>query len=368
MKALILANSDVGLYKFRRELLEKLLSNGNEVVVALPDGKFIPDIIALGCKYIDVEFDRRNTNPVKDLALLNRYRALVKQEKPDVVLTYTIKPNVYGGLACRLTRTPCIANVTGLGTSIENPGLVQKIALILYWVGLRKAKCVFFQNEPNRAFFLQRVLTQHANTRVLPGSGVNLIEHCFEPYPWEDKGIRLLFIGRIMKDKGVEELFTAGERVKAKHPSVRFRLIGDCDEDYDGRIQELERAGIIESLGFQKNVHSYIKDSHCTILPSYHEGTTNALLESAACGRPVIATRVTGCSETFDDGITGLGCEVKSVDSLEAAIEQFILMSFAEHEAMGNAGRAKMEREYDRQIVVDAYLDEIRKAIKHSNI
>ena len=363
MRILIITNFDVGLYKFRRELLDKLISDKNEVIIALPNGKLISDIVALGCRYINVELDRRSTNPFKDLTLLHAYRAIIMREKLDVVLSYTIKPNVYGGLACRMTKTPYIANVTGLGTSIENPGLLQKIVLRLYKTGLKKASCVFFQNKPNRAFFQERVLDKHVRTRIIPGSGVNLSEHCLEPYPTEADGIRFLFIGRIMKDKGVEELFAAVERVKTRHPNVRIRIIGECDEDYGERIDALSRAGVIEPLGFQKDVHKYIKDSHCTILPSYHEGTANVLLESAACGRPVIASRVTGCSETFDDGITGLGCDVRSTESLVEAIERFIELQPTEHEAMGKAGRAKMEREFDRQIVVDAYLDEVDRAV-----
>lgn len=361
MRVLILANNDIGLYKFRHELILCLLEY-NEVYISLPNGEYIRQLKEDGCKFIDTEFSRRGINPLADINLVRKYICIIKQVKPHIVLTYTIKPNVYGGLACRLTKTVYIANITGLGTSIENPGVVKKIALTLYKIGLKRAQCVFFQNEQNRDFFIiNGIINSKKNAKVIPGSGVNLKEHCYEPYPSEEQGLRFLFIGRIMRDKGVEELFDAAERIKSKYSQTSFYLIGDSDEDYDDMIKKLGSKGIIRALGFQKDVHSHIAKSHCIILPSYHEGKANVLLESAACGRPVIASKVPGCLETYDEGITGLGCEVRNADSLFNQIENFITMSQLEHELMGRAGRKKMEREYDRSIVVNAYLEEINK-------
>lgn len=362
MRVLILANNDIGLYKFRHELIISLLKK-HEVFISLPDGEYIKQLEEEGCKFIDTEFNRRGINPLADINLVRRYICIIKRVKPHIVLTYTIKPNVYGGIACRITKTAYIANVTGMGTSIENPGIVQKVALILYKMALKRVQCVFFQNEPNKTFFIKnRIIDSIEQVKVIPGSGVNLDEHCYEPYPSEEQGLRFLFIGRIMRDKGVEELFDAAERIKAKYPQVSFRLIGGSDENYNDRIKKLESSGVIKALGFQKNVHSYIADSHCTILASYHEGTANVLLESAACGRPVIASKVTGCLETFDEGITGLGCEVKNADSLFRQIEYFITLPQIKREEMGKLGRKKMEREYNRSIVVNSYLEEINNS------
>jgi galacturonosyltransferase len=358
---LILSNIAFGLYIARKELITRLIQMDSKVIAVTPFDTYVDKLQEIGCEYINLEFNRRGKNVFNDIGILLRYVQLIKETAPDVVLTYTIKPNVYGGLACRLARIPYLANITGLGTTIENPGVLQFIALSLYKVGLKKASCVFFQNAPNRKFFSERILSKSCHSRTIPGSGVNLSEHIYEPYPSEANGVVFLFVGRIMKDKGIEELFSAAEMIKKKYSNTKFRIIGECDEDYSERINELEKNGVIEQLGFQKDVHSYMRDSHCVILPSYHEGTSNVLLESAACGRPVIATRVTGCSETFDDGITGFGCDVKSAESLVEAVERFLRQSPEEHEAMGKAGRAKMEREYDRQIVVDAYMDEIEK-------
>jgi galacturonosyltransferase len=202
--------------------------------------------------------------------------------------------------------------------------------------------------------------------RVLPGSGVNLIEHKFEDYPESEENIHFLFIGRIMKDKGIDELLEAARRIKQKYPNVHFELIGFCEEGYEDKLQELMNLGIIKYHGLQDDVHSFIKNSHAVILPSYHEGMSNALLEAATTGRPVIASKITGCKETFDDGISGLGFEVKNVDSLENTIIKFIELPLEKKRAMGLAGRRKMEKEFNRQIVVLAYIEEIEKLKKNS--
>jgi glycosyltransferase involved in cell wall biosynthesis len=358
MKVLVLANNDIGLYKLRKELLERFISEGYDVAISLPHGNMIPDLQALGCRYILTEFNRRGKNPIKDLKLLGQYKVILKKEKPDIVLTYTIKPNVYGGMACAETGTPYIANVTGLGTAIENPGVLQKVTLGLYKVGLKKAKCVFFQNQDNKEYFFQKGIVRN-RADLIPGSGVNLNEHRFEEYPEEHGGLRFLFIGRIMKDKGVQELFDAARGIKKRDPTCSFRIIGECDEDFSEQIASYERDGVIEWLGFQKDVHSYISDSHCTILPSYHEGTANVLLESAASGRPVIATRVTGCKETFDEGITGIGCSPRDSQDLIRAINDFIALTPERRAEMGLAGRKKMENEFDRASVIQKYIAEI---------
>lgn len=363
MKILLLANKDYVLYKFRKELLEVLIDKLNEVTIVLPSSDSLEELKKMGCKCYTVEMERRGITPFKDLKLIIQYLKIINNIKPNVVLTYTIKPNVYGGIACSLCKIPYIANVTGLGTSIENNGLLQKIAIFLYKIGLKKARCVFFQNKANSDFFLKRVLKKNCNSKIIPGSGVNLQDNGYEKYPSEADGLRFIFIGRIMKDKGIEELFEAAKKIKQKHFNCKFSIIGEGEEDYSNQIKELCSRGVIEYFGYQKDVHPFIKNSHCLILPSYHEGTANVLLESAACGRPVIATRVAGCQETFIDGVTGLGCEVKNAEDLLSKIEKFISMSEKEHEAMGKAGRDKMEKEYDRQFVTQAYLNEIDKIV-----
>jgi glycosyltransferase involved in cell wall biosynthesis len=358
MKILILANFGMGLYNFRKELLEALIKKSNEVYISLPNDEFVPKLTSLGCKYIETPLDRRGTNPVKDFHLMLQYIHILKQIKPDVVLTYTIKPNVYGGLACRITNTPYLTNITGLGTSIENEGLIQKITLMLYKTGLKKASCLFFQNETNRKFFIDKKIVK-SKTRLVPGSGVNVNQHMIEEYPQDEDSIRFLFIGRIMKAKGIEELLRAVKIVKEKYSNTSFELVGHCEENYLQQLTELEEQGFLNYHGQQSDIHSFIKNSHATLLPSHHEGTANVLLESASTGRPVLASRVPGCQETFDENVSGLGFEVRNVDSLVEAIIKFINLPYELKKAMGIAGRKKMEREYDRNLVIKAYLEEI---------
>ncbi|MFT4412591.1 glycosyltransferase family 4 protein [Fredinandcohnia humi] len=366
MKVLVLANFGMGLYNFRRELIDELISQKNEVYISLPKDEFVPKLKSLGCKFIETKLDRRSTNPIKDVKLLLHYIRIIKQINPDVVLTYTIKPNVYGGIACRITKTPYITNITGLGTSIENKGILQKITLMLYKVGLKNASCLFFQNKTNLKFFVDHHIA-NGRARLVPGSGVNLEHHRFEAYPEEREKYKFLFIGRMMKSKGIDELLQAATVVKEIYPNTQFDLIGGCEEDYHKQLSELSQLGVITYHGQQNDVRSFIQKAHATILPSYHEGTANVLLESASAGRVVLASRIPGCQETFDEAVSGFGFKVKNVDSLVEAIIKFINLPYEQKKVMGTAGRKKMEKEYNRKIVINAYLDEINRVVESGN-
>lgn len=358
MKILILANNDVGLYKFRRELLERLLEE-HEVYVCLPNGEFIPALKRIGCRYIPCEFNRRGMNPFLELRLIKEYWRILKSVKPDIVFTYTIKPNSYGGALCAWLGIPYIANVTGLGTSIENGGVTQKVTLALYRYGLRKAQRIFFQNTYNYQFMYSKGIVGD-NYSILPGSGVNLEEHCYEPYPSEKDGIRFLFVGRIMKDKGIGEFLECAKRIHKTHPECSFSIVGDYDDEYYRPIiEQLETEGILKFFGQQKDVHFFIKSHHVLIQPSYHEGLSNVLLEAAACGRPVLASDIPGCRETFDENISGMGFKPRDSESLVNAVEKLISKKTEERENMGICGRQKVEKEFSRQIVIESYLKEL---------
>lgn len=360
MKVLVLSNFGMGLFKFRKELLEELIKQGHEVFVSLPNDDYVQLLENLGCKYIESNVDRRGTNPISDVKLLLTYIKIINKIKPDIVLTYTIKPNVYGGIACRITKTSYLPNITGLGTAVENEGLMQKITLNLYKIALKDAKCIFFQNEPNKQFFNDCGI-KIKNSMVIPGSGVNLEQHCYEEYPNDKENIRLLFIGRIMKAKGIDELLNAAKQMIESNKKVEFHLVGFCEEGYSEKLRDLNDSGIIHYHGQQDDVHKFIKNSHATILPSYHEGTSNVLLESASTGRPILASNVTGCKEAFDEGVNGIGFEAKSVEALVDAIQKFLNLPYEKKKQMGLAGRKKMEIEYDRKIVINAYLEQISR-------
>lgn len=358
MRIVILANSTSGLYQFRRELLMELVKT-KDVVCSVPEiDKYSKKIESIGCKIVKTKMNRRGVNPIGDVYLLLQYIYLFKKYKPDLVFSYTIKCNIYGGIAGQIFKIPYIANITGLGTSIENDGILRLISLSMYKVGLRRARCVFFQNESNlKLFKSKRVLNCQA--KIIPGSGVNLSTYKYETYPLDGRIFKFLFIGRIMKDKGIEELLHAVEKLIDDGEKVFLDIVGRCDDSYYSLLKENEKKGYVKYHGEQESVREFYSATQCVVLPSYHEGMANVLLEAAATGRPVIATCVPGCEETFDEGVTGLGCKARDVKSLKNAMKKMCLMTRCERERMGKLGRERMERIFDRNIVVRAYMDEI---------
>lgn len=360
MVLLVLTNCVAGLHSFRKEVMKAIVGAGYTVYIAFPDKDERADYFwSIGCKYVHIPFDRRGMNPVKDFKQMIDYVKAIKKINPVAVLTYTIKPNVYGGMAAAWCKTPLIANVTGLGDSVENSGLLQKLTILLYRLGLRKANTVFFQNEANRAFCIKHRIVFPKQTKLLPGSGVNIGHHIFQEYP-EDGSIKFLFIARLLKDKGTEEYFEAAKVIKAKYPSVEFQILGTVEGNYEKQLDRLVRTGIISFLGKTSDVRPFIGKVHCTVMPSYHEGLSNVNLESSANGRPVITTDIPGCRETVDDGVTGFLCRARSAESLIEAMEKFIELPYEKKAQMGRAGRDKVVREFDRQIVIRKYLDAIK--------
>lgn len=361
MNILVLTNSIGGLHSFRKEVMKAIVDEGYDVHISYPNEDRRQEYFeSIGCKMHFMPFNRRGTNPLKDLKLVKEYVALIKKVKPIAVLTYTIKPNVYGGIAAAWCGVPQIANVTGLGDAVENPGLLQKITITLYRLGLRKASIVFFQNSTNRKICIEYGIAKAERTDLLPGSGVNTAHHSLQEYP-ADGIIKFLFIARLLKDKGTEEYFEMARVLKAKYPNTEFQILGSSEGMYDNELKEMVDKGVINFLGRTNDVRPYIGAVHCTVLPSYHEGLSNVNLESAANGRPVITTNVPGCKETVDDGVTGLLCEAKSVESLTGVVEKFINLPYVEKKQMGIAGRKKVAREFDRRIVIDKYLEVIKK-------
>lgn len=361
MRILFLTNDGGGLYSFRRELLEAIIKSGHKVYVSFPHGNDVSRVCKLGCRYIDcIYLVRHGKNPLQDIALVFRYLKILGKVKPDLVLSYTIKPNIYGGIACRIKRIPYIANITGLGTSIQNGGILQKLTLSLYKCGMGKARKVFFQNTANKDFMVKHCIVNN-NIEIIPGSGVNLEQHCFEEYPENDNKIIFTTIGRIMRDKGTNEILSAARIIKKKFPSVQFQFIGGFEEDYQEVFRQAVRDGVIQCVGEQLDIHPFIKESHAIVHASYHEGMSNVLLESAATGRPVIATNIPGCRETYEEGLSGIGFRPRDTRDLVRALEEFINLSYEKKVEMGRCGRRKMEKEFDRQIIIKRYLEEISK-------
>ena len=348
-KILILVNDVTTILQFRCELVSALINEGHEVLVSVPKHERTKEIEKLGAKVIETEVSRHGKNPFKDLKLLRNYKKLLKEIKPDIVLTFTIKPNVYGGMACAKLKVPYVANVTGLGV-VGDGGLFQKLTLWLYKKGLKKAQCVFFQNSANEQFFKVKKIV-NVYTQLLPGSGVNIEKFAFCDYP-QGTTPNIVFVGRIIKDKGVFELAEATK----KFENLKFTIVGDVEYGSENPFSDIKN---VECVGFHKNVKPFVQEAHAIILPSYHEGMANVLLEGASIGRPVLASKIPGCQETFDEGITGFGFEPKNAESLCCAIEKFIALTQEQKETMGKKSREKVEKEFNRQIVVNKYLEQI---------
>ena len=358
MKVLILANNSGGLYKFRKELLEALLAKKHEVFISLPNGDFIEEMQQMGCHFIETEISRHGTNPLTDLALAKKYCSIIKYVKPDIVFTYTIKPNVYGGIACQLCKVPYVANVTGLGTAVENGGILQKITLALYKTGLRKAKQVFFQNQENQDFMLKHKVVKGAYS-LLPGSGVNLEQFAPLPYPDENDGIHFVFISRIMREKGIDQYLDAASHYQ-DNPKVIFHVCGFCEKEYQGKLEELANKRVVICHGMVHNVREIFAKTHCTIHPSFYpEGISNVLLESCASARPIITTDRSGCREVVEDCVNGFIVMQRDSGDLIQKIEKFLTLKHEQKMQMGFAGRAMVEQKFNRKIVVDAYLKDL---------
>lgn len=352
MKILILANNDVGLYQFRKELIEKLCVQ-NEIYISLPYGTFVEQLKQMGCHFIETPIERRGMNPIRDGRLFFSYWKMLKKLQPDLVITYTIKPNVYGGFASRLQKIPYAVNITGLGTAFQSNGMLRKIVTWMYKLSCRKVKVVFFENSENRQIFINDKIVREEQTCLLNGAGVNLSHYQVADYPAGDT-TRFLFVGRVMKEKGVEELFAAMKRLISEGIPCCLDILGGYEEDYKSVVEGYAAEGWLHYHGYQADVRPFIAQSHCFVLPSWHEGMANTNLECAASGRPVITSNIHGCLEAVEDGMTGFLCEKKNADDLYRVMKQFTELPFEQRKAMGLSGRKRMEILFDKSMVVDA--------------
>lgn len=358
-RILLLSNNDVGLYRFRKDLLVALLGKGHEVYISLPYGDFISELVQLGCRFINTPVDRRGINPLHDSKLFHQYRAMLKEVQPDLVLTYTIKPNIYGGLACRMAHVPYAVNITGLGSAIENGGWLRRFVLELYRQALKNAEVVFFENAENRNALVTAGVVPEGHDAVLNGAGVNLVDYPYQTYP-QERPVRFLFVGRVMHEKGVDELFAAAERMKQKYgDDVEFHIVGSFEEAYKPIMDKLEKACVVKYHGYQSNMKPFYALASCVVLPSYHEGMSNVLLEAAASGRPLITTNIPGCCEAVEDSVSGYLCPARDADALYVAMERLMELPEAQRVEMGRCGRARMERCFDKALVITETLDKL---------
>lgn len=367
----LLTNNDDDIYCFRKELVEALVENNYDVLISCPDGpkfelmKHIPYI------YDNPVIDRRGTNVVADFKLLYHYYQLFNKYKPDIVLTYTAKPNVYGSFAAKLVGIPYINNVTGLGSVLNKSAIMRKFILALFGLAYRNSNCVMFQNSTNMRL-AEKYNMVKGRHELIPGSGVNTKRYPLQPYPDGGDGLsgsKIVFnyIGRILHDKGVDDYIEAAKKITAQYPNTEFNMIGFIEPSeihYKQELEILEKRGIIYYRGSQKDVRPFIKRSHAIIHPStYGEGMSNVLLENASSGRPIITTDNPGCKETVENGKTGYIYHGGLVRELIKCIEEFLAMENSDRQKMGEFGREYVKNKFSRDFVVLAYLNEIRSNI-----
>lgn len=353
-----MVNRDFVLYNFRLELVERLLQEQYEVYICLPYGEKVDKMVEMGCKFISVEIDKRGTNPIRDAKLMVDYYKIMKQVKPDMILMYTTKVDIYGGIVAGMLKIPYLLNVSGLGTAVEFESPLQKLMIFLYKLACKKAKCVFFQNQENLDFFLERNMYD-GKYQLIPGSGVNLKKWKLLEYPG-DETVEFMFVARVIKEKGIEEYLETAKQIRTEYPQTVFHVLGPCDGEYEQKLKEYEEAGYIKYHGMVQDTGEYLKHTHCAIHPSFYpEGISNVCLEAAASGRPVITTNRSGCRDTVDNGVTGYIFEQRNTEQLVECVRKFMQMSNEERKQMGLAGRKKMEKEFSREIVIEAYMKEI---------
>lgn len=366
---MIVGTNMMSIFHHRVELIERLYDFHHSVYVVSPIGddviKETEELENKGVKIINLSLENRGSNILSDFKYLKNLIRTFKDIKPDIILTFYTKTNIYGGIAARITGIPYITNITGLGTEVVKTGFIGNLMRCLYKTSIKKANIVFFQNQHDVDFFKNHNI-KTIKQKLLPGSGVNLKKNKLLPYPSSEDEINFVFISRVMKEKGLYEYIEAAKAIKERYPRINFDIVGPVDDlEIEKEIENASNNEIIRYRGKIFDVREFLMNAHCMVLPSYYpEGMANVLLESASCGRPIITTENQGCSDTINDGESGLLIKKKDPKDLEQKIETFINMPHNSKVEMGKAGRRKMEKEFDREIVINSYIDEINSILE----
>lgn len=361
MKVMIVLNTAWNLVNFRAGLIRALVAQGYEVVAVAPNDEYAPRLAELGCQFVALPMDNKGTHLGRDLWLFFRFIHLLRRERPDVLLGYTIKPNVYGSLAAHLLGIPVVNNIAGLGTVFIRDNWLTKLVRILYKLALSRSRHVFFQNNDDMRLFVDNGLVASHKVSRLPGSGIDLDVFSYTPlHTPEDAPLCFLLVARLLWDKGVGEYVEAARMVRQKYPTTRFQILGFLDVKNPTAVTRAQmddwvNQGVVEYLGVSDDVKPYLIAADCVVLPSYREGVPRSLLEAAAIGRPVITTNAIGCRDVVDDGVNGLLCQVADAPDLADKIVHFIEMTTNERTQMGYAGRKKMQLEFDEKMVIGQY-------------
>ncbi len=359
-RILLTANTSWYLANFRTGLIRSLQALGHGVIVLAPPDEHVDRLETLGCQVVPLAMDNKGTSPIRDLQLFWRLREHIRQLKPDAVLSFTVKNNVYAGLACKSLGVPFLPTVNGLGTAFVKESWLTKIVSALSRAAFKSLPLVVFQNDDDRAMFIERRIVGSGQSVRVPGSGVDLKRFAHQSLPG-DKHVVFLLIARLLWDKGVGEFVDAVRRLQEQGFPVQGKLLGFLDVENRAAIDRAsveawQEEGVIEYLGTLTDVRPAIASADCVVLPSYYrEGVPRSLLEAAAMGRPVVTTDAPGCRDVIDQGSSGLLCQPRSVDSLSGAMLEMIERGPGGRIVMSAAARTKMEREFDEEIVIETY-------------
>jgi glycosyltransferase involved in cell wall biosynthesis len=348
--------------------MKTLVKENYKVYVVSPYDEYSNEIEEIGCEFIDIKMDNKGSNPFNDLKLIYDLSKIYKNINPDLIIHYTIKPNIYGSFATKLVGCKSISVIPGLGYTFINDNLTAKIAKVLYKLALKVPKQVWFINQDDKNLFIEKQLVKKEKVFTINGEGVNIEQYKSNNLIQSNDKFIFLLIGRVIVDKGIYEYINAAKMIKDKYQDVEFQLMGLIADNpmaiQETEIKQWQKDNIITYLGSVDNVKEYIEQSNCIVLPSYREGVSMSLMEAASMSCPIITTNVTGCKEIVDDGINGYLCKVKNANDLASKMEMMINLSDDERKIMGQAGRNKIVKEFDEKIVINKYLESIKEILE----
>lgn len=372
MRIAIVANTSWYLYNFRLNLMRALMRAGYEVVAIAPTDAYSGKLRAAGVDHHHFPLQGASLNPLREAGSLWALHRVLRQQRAQVLLSYTPKGNIYAAVAASLLNLPIVANVSGLGRLFIQRGPLTWVVSELYRFAFRRAPRVFFQNQEDMRTFLDLGLVSQEQAVRIPGSGVDLSR--FAPPSGDRTGsddgahegrqFVFLLVARMLWDKGIGEFVQAARTIKQEYPSVEFRLLGFVDVQNPSaipraQIEQWEAEGIVRYLGSSDDVVPHLQAADCVVLPSYREGVPRSLLEAAAMAKPLITTDAPGCRDTLEHGVTGFLCQPRDADDLAEKMRAMLRMPEMDRLAMGRRGREKMLREFDERKVIDLYLEVI---------
>jgi glycosyltransferase involved in cell wall biosynthesis len=359
VKIAIVLNTSWNIYNFRLGLVRSLINEGHEIIAVAPYDEYSSKLKEIGCTYEKVTMDSRGANPIKDFGLTIELFRIYRRINPDIILHFTIKPNIYGTLAAKLLGIPTINNVCGLGTVFLNRGIVSFVAKMMYKVAFKFPAKVLFQNDQDKKLFIDEKLIEKDIAELIPGSGIDLSKFVPKVLP-NNKDFTFLLISRLIHDKGIVEYIEAIKKLKQRGIKAKFQILGAIDEEHRRGIpadiiNSWIQDGLIEYLGRVSDVRNYILKADCIVLPSYREGTPRTLLEAAGMARPIVTTNVAGCNNVVKDNYNGFLCDLKDVDDLADKMLKMYNLPFRERQIFGINGRELVEKSYDENVVIDKY-------------